>query len=233
MRIAAPERRLSAHLRSWLGHWPPRAGWEVIGSTRRTQPGWDGRIHSVLGVRRPGSGSGAAVLSVPPAAQLPVTALLRRGGVEALPASVAIAVGVPDQTWFEAVFRWCARPADLPDAGVWRRAEDDGVPDWLRPFGGDVLVAAAPDGTHLAGVGIKRHDEHGHELAVVTTEAAQGRGLARRLVAQAARRVLADGAVPTYLHLAGNLASARVADAAGFPDRGWTAFGLSNEPPPA
>jgi len=45
-------------------------------------------------------------------------------------------------------------------------------------------------------------------------------------VAQAARRVLADGAVPTYLHAFDNEASARVADAAGFPDRGWHVFEL-------
>ncbi|PWU56502.1 GNAT family N-acetyltransferase, partial [Micromonospora globispora] len=54
----------------------------------------------------------------------------------------------------------------------------------------------------------------------------QGRGLARRLVAQAARRVLDEGAVPTYLHAFDNPASARVAEAAGFPDRGWTSYGV-------
>lgn len=53
-----------------------------------------------------------------------------------------------------------------------------------------------------------------------------GGGLARRLVAQAARRVLAEGAVPTYLHSRQNTASARVAEAAGFPDRGWLSFGV-------
>ena len=37
---------------------------------------------------------------------------------------------------------------------------------------------------------------------------------------------LADGAVPTYLHAFDNEASARVADAAGFPDRGWHVFEL-------
>ena len=61
---------------------------------------------------------------------------------------------------------------------------------------------------------------------MVTELAARGRGLARRLVAQAARRVLEEGAVPTYLHETANVASARVADAAGFPDRGWRAYGV-------
>jgi GNAT superfamily N-acetyltransferase len=95
----------------------------------------------------------------------------------------------------------------------------------MLPFGGEVLLALAPDGAFLAGVGIKRHDPYGAELAVVTASAARGRGLGGRLVAQAARRVLDEGAVPTYLHDPDNRASARLAAGAGFPDRGWTAFG--------
>jgi predicted GNAT family acetyltransferase len=50
--------------------------------------------------------------------------------------------------------------------------------------------------------------------------------LARRLVAQAARRVVDGGMVATYLHDPANTASARVAEAAGFPDHGWTVIGL-------
>jgi GNAT superfamily N-acetyltransferase len=128
------------------------------------------------------------------------------------------------------VFRWGARPTPGPDEGVWLPVIDPRVPPWLHPFGGEVLVAL--DGGHyVAGVGIKRHDRYGHELAVVTHERARGRGLARRLVAQAARRVIADGAVPTYLHDPRNTASARVADAAGFPDRGWQVIGFFSSPP--
>ena len=65
---------------------------------------------------------------------------------------------------------------------------------------------------------------------MVTAERARGRGLARRLVAQAARRVLAGGALPTYLHAPDNEASARVARAAGFPDRGWQVVGFFQMP---
>ncbi|MFD0747996.1 GNAT family N-acetyltransferase [Phytohabitans flavus] len=90
-----------------------------------------------------------------------------------------------------------------------------------------MLIARDPDtGEYLAGVGIKRHDAHGNELSVGTEAAARGRGLARRLVAQAARRVLDEGAVPTYLHALDNNASAKVAEAAGFPDRGWSVYGI-------
>jgi GNAT superfamily N-acetyltransferase len=123
------------------------------------------------------------------------------------------------------VFRWSTSPAPLPDAGIWVPYDDPRVPQWLRPFGGEVLVVL--DGEqYVAGVGVKRHDDAGHELAVGTEEAARGRGLARRLVAQAARRVLDEGAVPTYLHAPGNIGSARAADAAGFPDRGWSVIGF-------
>ena len=59
----------------------------------------------------------------------------------------------------------------------------------------------------------------------------RGRGLARRLVAQAARSLLDRDVVPTYLHDAANVASARVAAAAGLPDLGWTALGLADPTP--
>jgi len=107
-------------------------------------------------------------------------------------------------------------------------ADDPVVPDWLRVFGGEVLLALDPAiGAYLAGVGIKRHDRYGRELSVGTEPAARGQGLARRLVAQAARRVIADGAVATYLHDPANLSSARVAAAAGFPDHGWKIIGVA------
>ncbi|MEO3792234.1 GNAT family N-acetyltransferase [Nonomuraea sp. B10E15] len=205
------------HLREWLGAWPPTEKLQVTGSRRRTLPGWDGQIHPALGVRTPDGG----VLSVPPEH---VTRVAAARTMAEVPKIVAYA----ERGWFEAAFRWTTRPAPLQDAGRWRPATAPGVPAWLHPFGGEVLVATDPGtGEHLAGVGIKRHDAYGHELAVVTAPAARGRGLARRLVAQAARRVLDEGAVPTYLHALENAASAAVARAAGFPDRGWTAFGVA------
>jgi predicted GNAT family acetyltransferase len=89
-----------------------------------------------------------------------------------------------------------------------------------------VLIARDDDGSYLAGVGIKRHDANGHEVSVGTEPEARGRGLARRLVAQAARTLLDRGIVVTYLHDPANLASAHVADAAGFPDLGWKVLGM-------
>jgi GNAT superfamily N-acetyltransferase len=224
----AVEPTLARHLATWLGAWPPTSAFQVVGAVRREQPGWDGWIHPAMGVGTPDS----ALLSVPSNRVHAVRALLSRSADrDAFLADLPAAIGRPGSEWFRVVFRWTTRPADLPDAGTWIPADDPESPEWLHPFGGDVLVARDPDtGEHLAGVGIKRHDGYGHELAVVTAAAARGRGLARRLVAQAARRVLSEGAVPTYLHATTNHASARVADAAGLPDRGWTAFGVSKVP---
>lgn len=223
------DRRLRHHLTVWLGRWPANGPLDVVGSARRAEPGWDGRIHPAIGVRAPGG----AVLSVPLDRADDVRELAKRanGSPDALLAELPAAVGFPGHGAYQAVFRWTLNPAPLPDAGSWISADDPVVPDWLRVFGGEVLVALDPEaGTYLAGVGIKRHDAYGHELSVGTAPAARGRGLARRLVAQAARRVLDDGAVPTYQHSLSNVASAKVADAAGLYDKGWRSFGVTDEP---
>lgn len=224
--MTATPARLRAHLAAWLGAWPPGQPLQVVGAAQRELPGWDGQVHPVLGVATPDAG---AVLSVPPphAAALRALAATGADGLPAALAAVPELLGEPGRGTFTATFRWTLAPAPLPDVGSWHDADGAGVPDWLRPFGGQVLLAPDDEGRRwLAGVGIKRHDRHGHELAVVTQPAARGRGLARRLVAQAARRVLDHGAVPTYLHEPANTASARVAQAAGFADVGWTSSGL-------
>jgi RimJ/RimL family protein N-acetyltransferase len=214
---------LRRHLAAWLGGWPPRRSLDVVGHPGRLRPGWDGRIYPALGVAAPEGG----VLSVPPARAGEAAELAGRPldeVIEALPA----AIDRPELVGYRAIFRWSLDPAPLPEAGVWEPADAPSVPKWLRVFGGEVLLARDPDtGDYLAGVGVKRHDGGGGELAVGTEPAARGRSLARRLVAQAARRILDEGGVPTYQHDPANIASARVAEAAGFPDRGWVSFGVS------
>ena len=212
---------LGAHLVTWLGRWPGEGrGLTVVGSARRVEPGWDGSVYPVIGVS---DTDGRGVLSVPPSAVDAVSAALADDDRDRIPAAVG-----SGERFFTGVFRWSTAPADLPDAGTWVAADDPSVPEWLRPFGGDVLVALDPaTGAHLSGVGIKKHDVYGQELAVVTRPEAEGRSLGRRLVAQAARRVLDEGAVPTYLHAVDNHASAHLATAAGFPDRGWAVYSAS------
>jgi len=224
------ESRLAAALTDWLGRWPPRSTFDVVGSVRRVAPGWDGRVRPAIGV----ASAEAMVLSVPPDRVEPVAALSPPGSLdpERLRTDLGAAVGRPGRRCIEWVFRWTMAPAALPDGGVWVPVTATGVPLWLRGFGGDVLVARDDAGRHLGGVGIKRHTPLGHELAVVVVQRARGQGLGRRLVAQAARRILAGGAVPFYLHARANAASGRLADAAGFPDQGWHLYELADAPAP-
>jgi len=221
--------RLERHLAGWLGAWPPAGPGTltVIGSERRTRPGWDGRVYPVAGLATPDG----AVLSVAPALVADVRAAAGPDGdLDAVGAALPALVGRPDARFRRGVFRWChelVAPAggDDPDA-VWLPPGDERVPPWLAVFNGDVLVHLDGYGRYGAGVGRKRHDEFGQELSVATEEHLRGRGLARRLVAEAARRVADEGAVATYLHAVTNTASARVAESSGFPDTGWWVLGL-------
>lgn len=218
-----PLERLGAHLQLWLGAWPPAQPLVVTSAPSRSEPGWDGAVHAVVGV----SDGRGAVLSVPPERVDAVAGVASDLAGLRSATGLGDALGRPGARLFEGVFRWSEAPADLEDGGDWVPVGDPRVPPWLLPFGGEVLMAFDEHGDYVAGVGIKRHDAVGRELAVVTEEAARGRGLARRLVAQAARRVLDEGGIPTYLHADANVRSAKVADAAGFPDRGWRILGVA------
>lgn len=219
------------HLAAWIGGWPPQQPIRVIADPTPELPGWDGGPRGISGVASP---EGGAVLRVPSQ----VAARLPRAlpDVAALLAALPEAVGVPGRAVC-GVLRWAQQVPDqlaVPDAGLWLPADqgDPRVPGWLRPFGDDVLVALSADGTHLAGVGIKRHHDSLYELAVVTEQAARGRGLARRLVAQAARTFQAEGRAVLYLHAPDNEASARVARSSGFPDTDWQVLGYFPVAPP-
>ncbi len=217
--------RLVAHLRSWVGSWPPPTpGVHVVGDSARIESAWDGVVRPLQGV---GNGIGT-VIGVPPDSVEAVTEAMTAGlDRTGLGNELGAILGVGPAAFGAGVFRTTATPdSDLDDLGVWFDEQTDDLPVWLAPFNGRRLVAFDDDGTVLGSVGIKVHDDHGHEISVVTEEAARGTGIARRLVATAARRILADGAVPTYLHAQDNLASARVADAVGFADRGWLVYGL-------
>ena len=209
--------RLAAHLAEYLGRWPPGRDVEVAGSRRRLEPAWDGARVAVVAVRSPHG----AVISVPPDLAPAVTEVATDIGSPNFRSALATAVGRPGRVSPWVVLRWTTTPAPLPGGGLWLDSGDAHLPDWLHAFPGPVLAIFDDDGSYLAGVGIKAHTALGKELAVGTSEAARGRGLARRLVAQAARAILDEGAIPLYVHAADNEPSARVADAAGFPDLGW------------
>lgn len=211
---------LVRHLDSWLGAWPPPdKGLHVVESIRRVEPGWDGSVRPVRGVVSPHG----TVLSVPPGQAGTVRKL--GDDPDTVGRRLPALLGLPGWRFHVGVFRWTEHAAQLERPGRWVPPDTAGIPEWLRPFNGDVLIGCA-EGRVAAGVGRKRHDAWGHELAVVTEEAHRGRGWAAKLVAQAAVRVIDDGAIPTYLHAPDNAASARTADAAGFPDRGWKIIGM-------
>ncbi|MFT4658937.1 MAG: GNAT superfamily N-acetyltransferase [Candidatus Aldehydirespiratoraceae bacterium] len=219
------KQRLQQHLQSWVGEWPPPGvGVHVVGDVARMEPTWDGSMKLLQGV---GNGVGT-VISVPPDAVAAVsTALLDGMERDGLGDELGAILGVGPARFGSGIFRTTAQVnPEIDDVGQWFDQQEDGLPEWLAPFNGLRLVVFDDGGMPIAGVGIKVHDGIGQELAVVTEEAAQGQGLARRLVATAARRVLADGGVPTYLHAPSNHASARVAEAVGFSDEGWTVHGL-------
>lgn len=211
--------RLHRHLRGWLGAWPPDALVTVVGSERRTEVGWDGAVRPFAGVATPQG----TVLSVPPAR---VDAVRSAGAtLDAILEAVPAGLGQPGGVVGRGVYRYCVATPPYEPAGEWVPAAGPEVPAWLRPFGGQVLVVREK-GHYVAGLGIKRHDSLGMEVAVATEEAWRGRGLARSLVARAATAILRAGGVPIYLHGRGNAASARVAEACGFADRGWSILGL-------
>jgi len=211
--------RLHRHLQAWLGAWPPASKVTVVGCDCRIEPGWDGTVRPFAGVTTPQG----TVLSVPPDR---VDDVHGAGAtLEDILDAVPHALGHPGAVVGRGIYRYSVSPAAVAPIGEWVSADDPDVPAWLRPFGGQVLVVRE-EGRYVAGLGIKRLDALGSEVAVATEEAWRGRGLARALVSRAAAKILREGGVPVYLHGRGNVASARVAEASGFPDRGWSILGL-------
>lgn len=219
------ERRLELHLRSWVGAWPPpEPGVHVVGDPARLEPTWDGAVRPLQGV----SNTAGTVIAVPPKSVRAVEEAIADGlDRDGLGDDLGEILGVGPAAFGAGVFRTTSSiNQEVDDLGVWFDEQTADLPEWLAPFNGRRLVAFDNDGSVLGSVGVKVHDEYGQEISVVTEEAARGAGVARRLVATAARRILADGSAPTYLHAPDNTASARVADAVGFFDEGWLVHGL-------
>lgn len=216
------ERRLTAFLKSRLGIWPPEHPLQIVASPVRDQPAWDGSFRPMVGIESPsGTVLSYSRKQFPDADRIDPVALEDELGTADAYMTVPGLFGRPDMHFGRAVFRYVGTPADYPEIGEWVPRDHPRLPAWLRPFNGDVLVAWDENGEYAAGVGLKKHNHFGHEISVGTEPAHRGQGLARMLVAQAAKQILRDGAIPLYLHGDRNAASQRVAEQSGFPDRGW------------
>lgn len=227
------ERRLNQFLESRLGTWPPKRTLTLNPCGVRDEPAWDGSIRPWVGIEAPhGTVISFSQKIFPAGLELDPLAIEDELGHSDAYLSIPKMFGRPDMHFGRAVFRHIDQPADFPDIGEWISRDDPRIPDWLKPFNGDVLVTWDEEGNYAAGIGLKRHNALGAEIAVGTEPQHRGKGLAKKLVAQAARAVLAEGAIPMYLHGDHNAASGRVADGAGFPDRGWHIIELRPGGPP-
>lgn len=231
----APVRaRLDDHIREWLGVWPPQIRYQIVVTPERDLPGWDGLVRPIQGIHSP-EGSIAAVSPRYASlfADVDLEALILDLKAPDARVRVSTRLGIP-VSFGMPIFRWAERAAEQPEIGEWVSAEDPRLPDWVRPFGGDVLAAFDERDNYVAGVGLKVHNHLAQEISVGTDRNHRGRGYARMLVAQAARSIIADGGIPIYQHDERNISSARVADAAGFPDRGWRSIeihpGIPDQP---
>src|SRR5580693_9447478 len=84
-------RRLDRHLENYLGAWPPQSELVVVGSTRRDEPGWDGRVRPITGVASPAG----TVVSVPPRLAEEAAAIAAGGGFPALVVGIGRLLGQP------------------------------------------------------------------------------------------------------------------------------------------
>ena len=100
-------------------------------------------------------------------------------------------------------------------------ATDPRLPDWvIGHFTGEAWVVLDDDGSVLSTAVLKRYDDRLREISVGTAERARGRGLARSVVAAAARHVLSEDRAVLYNHAPDNYASAKVAESVGLHEFG-------------
>lgn len=220
---AEAKRRIELHLSNWLGVWPGTGAVTVTTSSFRELPGWDGLLRPFVGIISPEQ----TVISVAQRYLFAVQDAVDDGGLAGLERRLAAIVGHPSAALRRGVFRFQQQIVAHGSLGEWFEPTDPKVPEWLRPFNGGVLLAFDDKGRYAAGVGCKRHDGFAKELAVTTESTHRRLGYAKELVAQAAEDIFTSGTIATYLHRRDNLASARVAEATGFFDRGWEILSLS------
>ena len=129
--------RLDRHLRHWLGAWPPASMVSVVGSERRTEPGWDGTVRPFAGITTPHG----TILSVPPDR---VDAVRDAGAtLETILDAVPDALGQPGAVVGRGVYRYALAPAEVEPVGEWVPADAPDVLVTGTPFV-DVWQAVKP-----------------------------------------------------------------------------------------
>ena len=139
---------LAAHLREWVGAWPPPGrGLTVVAVRDRDEPGWDCRARPLLGAV---DDSGDGIVAVSPTIHLDVAELLHGEPADVLEdgdlrrrvAEVAVGEGA---VLGAGVLRWTTSVAhDIEPIGTWLPHTDPRVPDWLDPFGGEFGTVDEP-----------------------------------------------------------------------------------------
>jgi hypothetical protein len=174
--------------------------------------------HPSLPVRALTRGGGAVVAVVPER-----SSLLREhlhGPATILATLEAVAAAIPGHLFSGVARTGVAIPPPAAEVTV-LDAADPRLPDWvIGHFTGEAWVVLGDHGEVLSTAVLKRYDDRLREISVGTSEAARGRGLAKAVVAAAARSVLAEGRAVLYNHHPDNHASARVAEAVGLHELG-------------
>jgi GNAT superfamily N-acetyltransferase len=162
--------------------------------------------------------SGGVVVGVDPRHAERLRGLLD-GPASVVPALDAIAKELPGHRFSGVARTGVVIPPPAVEITV-LDASDPRLPDWVHGhFVGEAWVVME-GGKVLSTAVLKRYDERLREISVGTAPAARGRGLARSVVAAAARSVLAEGRAVLYNHAVDNDASARVAESVGLHELG-------------
>src|SRR6266540_2792743 len=160
---------------------------------------------------------GGAVVGVAPEQAARLRDLLD-GHDTVAPALKALAAELPGHMFSGTARTGVVIPAPVVEVTV-LDASDPRLPQWVQGhFVGEAWVVME-GGEVLSTAVLKRYDERLREISVGTAPSARGRGLARAVVAAAARFVLAEDRAVLYNHAVDNDVSARMSSA---PTMRWS-----------
>ena len=214
--VEAPPAEVLRFVTAWLGVWPMPHRLRVAPSARRLAPSRTGDAEQLAGIRCDARFGGAMVLSVTPLRFPAMRQLVEQLSVDhlltdrdALMDAIPSALERPTMAVVDTPVRWTVAPTELPVVGTWR---------------GSRLLGVGP--RRRAQVDVRRINRFGHELVLHVDDGTDW-CLSAALLAQAARRVISDGAVPVLRRDLDRPAVAAIATVAGFHDAGWRAVSLA------